>query len=619
MAKKVTIEEIQKVAVDRGGLCLSEEYKNGFTPLRWQCAKGHQWEAAPNKVKHDRTWCPMCSKRPTYTLEDMQAAARSRGGECLSKKYKGGGKKLTWKCADGHIWEATAQSIRQGSWCHKCSGNQPYILADLQAYAEQRNGKCLALEYKNVKEPLEWQCADGHRWFATFDNIKNGGKWCPHCSSEIHLREEICRAVFEQIFQHSFPTVRPPWLVNEEGNRLELDGYCEELAIAFEHQGRQHFEEIEWFGTSIKKLQKHDKLKVEICEERKVDLLIINYDDDLKDLVSLVWRRLSPDKRGLGRFGFEPDLSEIASQKTALNRLRAKAKERNGRCLSRIYLGMSSPINWQCEFGHTWSAVAGSVLHQETWCPHCDHRRQPVTIEKAINLAEARGGKCLSDSINGAQSRMEWECANGHIWQTTYASVSSGTWCPLCAPNSPKTIDDMIVMAERRKGSCLSSEYLGAHKKLKWRCEHGHEWEATPNSLSAASSWCPVCGGSQPKNLKDMHALARNKQGKCLSRKYKNMHTPLLWQCKKGHQWTAVPASIKAGTWCPRCAGNIKKTIRDMQALAAANDGACLSSEYLGMHKELRWQCSVGHEWEATPNSIQHDRTWCRECRNPKA
>ena len=64
------------------------------------------------------------------------------------------------------------------------------------------------------------------------------------------------------------------------------------------------------------------------------------------------------------------------------------------------------------------------------------------------------------------------------------------------------TIEDCIEIARQRKGECLSNEYKGALTKLKWKCEHGHEWEATPSKIKYGQ-WCPHCSRNRSnKKLK---------------------------------------------------------------------------------------------------------------------
>jgi nucleoside-diphosphate-sugar epimerase len=56
-----------------------------------------------------------------YTLNDMQELAKSRGGECLSKEYTDLKTRMKWKCAFGHEWEATPKLPLTGHWCPECT------------------------------------------------------------------------------------------------------------------------------------------------------------------------------------------------------------------------------------------------------------------------------------------------------------------------------------------------------------------------------------------------------------------------------------------------------------------------------------------------------------------
>jgi len=113
-------------------------------------------------------------------------------------------------------------------------------------------------------------------------------------------------------------------------------------------------------------------------------------------------------------------------------------------------------------------------------------------------------------------------------------------------------------------------------------------------------------------SIDDMQALARVYDGKCLSEEYKDSHTKLIWQCSLGHQWEATPTNIKQGKWCPHCAGK-HKTIEDMATLAQRHGGFCLSPVYRTARSKLRWQCRNGHIWEARPDNIKHGN-WCPIC-----
>lgn len=112
---------------------------------------------------------------------------------------------------------------------------------------------------------------------------------------------------------------------------------------------------------------------------------------------------------------------------------------------------------------------------------------------------------------------------------------------------------EMHEIAFAKGGKCLSHYYVNSKIKLLWQCSFGHQWFATPFSIKVRKSWCPVCAGKQPLGMSAMHKLAKENKGKCISNKYVNCKTKMLWQCKKDHQFQSTPDNIKQGRWCPFC------------------------------------------------------------------
>ena len=202
-------------------------------------------------------------------------------------------------------------------------------------------------------------------------------------------------------------------------------------------------------------------------------------------------------------------------------------------------------------------------------------------------------------------------------------TIKRGRWCPRCATertatNLRLTIEQMQTVAKKRGGKCLSKRYVNAHTEPRWRCAEGHEWESVSNSVKDQGTWCPTCAGHAPLTIADMRALGRERGGACLSTEYVNARSKLQWRCRKGHEWQAMPYSIKGGGWCPLCA-NVRArperslTIDQMQAEAKKHGGTCLSTKYVSSHAKLQSRCDEGHEWEATPGSIKNG-SWCETC-----
>jgi len=177
------------------------------------------------------------------------------------------------------------------------------------------------------------------------------------------------------------------------------------------------------------------------------------------------------------------------------------------------------------------------------------------------------------------------------------------------------TIKEMQDIAKKRSGKCLSTEYVNNRTKLIWECKKGHQWEAIPYSIKNRGIWCPECKGKKKGNIEKMQEIAEKRGGKCLSSNYINNRTNLEWECEKGHQWKATPISVKNhGSWCPECSDN-KGTIEEMQKIAKKRGGKCLSANYINSKSKLKWECKMGHQWEAIPSNVKNMGTWCPKCR----
>lgn len=60
--ENLTLEDLQKAAKFRGGECLAEELPDIYTPIKWKCADGHEFMMSVNAVLHGGHWCPECLK-----------------------------------------------------------------------------------------------------------------------------------------------------------------------------------------------------------------------------------------------------------------------------------------------------------------------------------------------------------------------------------------------------------------------------------------------------------------------------------------------------------------------------------------------------------------------------
>lgn len=283
--RRYTIADMISAANKYGGTCLSTEFVSMHSKLVWECYAKHSWHATPSNVIHNRQWCPLCARASSpermyaYSIDDLHQLAVFRGGRCLSSMYTGVKKKYLWECHMGHQWRSSADSVINGeSWCPICSKgvsaakHLKYSMEFIQDMARSRGGRCLSPDYLGLYKKLIWECAKEHQWEAIPNNLITHDAWCPEC--KVFLGERMCRTVFEQLFGVAFPKSKPSWLRSDKGRALELDGYAESLGLAFEHQGRQHYEDCDFFHGKYNRLFL-DGLKKSLCAEHGVTLIPI--------------------------------------------------------------------------------------------------------------------------------------------------------------------------------------------------------------------------------------------------------------------------------------------------------------------------------------------------------
>jgi hypothetical protein len=94
--------------------------------------------------------------------------------------------------------------------------------------------------------------------------------------------EQKCKEFLEFIFQKPFIKIRPPFLINPITNApLELDCYNEELKLAIEYNGKQHYEYNKMMHQNSKSnfqnQQYRDYIKQELCKKHGIELVIVPY------------------------------------------------------------------------------------------------------------------------------------------------------------------------------------------------------------------------------------------------------------------------------------------------------------------------------------------------------
>lgn len=120
--------------------------------MAWQCSKGHTFSMPYYSIQKGE-WCRKCFiERISLTLEECQRVAKERGGECLSTEYRNVNIPMWWKCGDcGHEWPTKFSHIKNGTWCPKCKVKKS-MKTCLERYGADNAMKVPELAMKSAKK-----------------------------------------------------------------------------------------------------------------------------------------------------------------------------------------------------------------------------------------------------------------------------------------------------------------------------------------------------------------------------------------------------------------------------------------------------------------------------------
>ena len=189
-----------------------------------------------------------------------------------------------------------------------------------------------------------------------------------------------------------------------------------------------------------------------------------------------------------------------------------------------------------------------------------------------------------------------WICAKGHKWTTKINYRTAGTTCPNCRE-------------EKRNQGNYREVVI---------CDQGHRWVAKYINGILLNS-CSTCGNKKAHDGYNLRTefpeiagqwqLIRNGELKPEDMTPGSSRA-VWWQCSEGHEWKATIASRTSyNLGCAVCSGRRASSDSNLETqqpeLASQwhptkNGDITPSMVVAGSAKRVWWQCSNGHEWDAT-------------------
>jgi len=176
------------------------------------------------------------------------------------------------------------------------------------------------------------------------------------------------------------------------------------------------------------------------------------------------------------------------------------------------------------------------------------------------------------------------------------------------------TIRDCMRYAEKKNGKCLSKEYKNSTTKIDWVCEKGHYFSSLFKSVRKGH-WCLKCSGKKLLTHEFVANHILNKGGELLS-SYISSGKKLKVRClKDNYEWDTNWDRIKGNHWCPKCANQPKIRIKDIELLIRNKNGKLIdASNFKTAKSKITVQClKDNHIWNTTWDYLKQGN-WCPRC-----
>ncbi len=424
--------------------------------LPWKCRYGHAWSSKPisrsgNGRNVKTSPCPVCSGQlPEKGKTDLSSLHPEISGEAdgwdPSEYFPGSNRKMTWKCKQGHRWQAVIyERAKRNSRCPYCSNTKVMPgFNDLQTLFPQIASEAVDWDPARVNpgshKKYIWRCPKGHTWSSTPMHRTRMRQGCGVCDNK-QIQEGV------NDLKSQYPRIAEladgwnPSTVTS-GSRKRMPWVCQ-----YGHK---------WSATVGDVTSRSQSCP--FCSNTR---LLTGF-NDLKTKFPLIASEA---------FGWEPSL---------------------------VHPGTNSRKNWICKYDHKWRATVNSRTVLGAKCPFCSGSRVLQGFNDLMTtnpeFADQAFGWDPTKYSAGSGIRKKWRCPEGHIW-TTAINVRKKSGCPTCAfsgfdPNKPSYLyflkQNEWAMFQIGITNDLSRR-LSEHEKNRWEVvevrgpidgQLAKEWEA---------------------------------------------------------------------------------------------------------------------------------------------
>ena len=296
-SNKLTLDEVIRRSIEMNGdkfdYSLIEDYKNVDSMIKLKCnVCGHifKQKAASHLAGKG---CPHCAGKNITTEEFIERLKKIHKDKYDYSKivYVNTDTPVELICPIHGSVFVTPHSLLRGRGCPACGilkghssrrmSLDEFIRRAIECHHNE-NGKPLydysKVEYVNARTPVCIICPEhGKFWQKPYLHLQSKGCHFCHKKSKIELVVKDLLTNNNFTFSHQ---VKFDWLGDKS-----LDFFIEDLNIAIECHGLQHFKPIKYYGgeESFKKQVHRDTEKFKLCQEHNIKILYFTNQKQIKD------------------------------------------------------------------------------------------------------------------------------------------------------------------------------------------------------------------------------------------------------------------------------------------------------------------------------------------------
>ncbi len=333
-----------------------------------------------------------------------------------SRVTLGSHKRLWWRCANGHVWDAVVSNRSKGSQCPQCSREMLLLKGSGVIASSARHMEEFAADLNvgidphritlgsNVK--IWWRCRKGHEWQASPNGRKSSG--CRKCAFVSSSMERRNRSSSRKTVS-SVPELLDSWSKsNEESSRVVLVSSKDKFAWEC---GNGHVT----FRTPA------GQMRLKQCPF-------------CSGVQASPFLNLSIQK---------PDLAKDWSHK-------------NNKMASEVLATSNYKAIWFSEeCGHEWTREV-YVRSRGQGCPYCfgilaDPLKSLLVLRPDLVIEWDFGLNAFGpESVSlGSNKVVNWRCSYSHLWKSSVASRAlNGSQCPECGFAGKRSMREIRIACE---------------------------------------------------------------------------------------------------------------------------------------------------------------------------